>query len=191
MKIWVGVTDDDWFSFLRELTPDEVNFWQPSGSRQFKLLQPGEPFLFKLHSPRNFIVGGGFFVRHTALPCSLAWSAFGVKNGVADAGAFRARIRRYRRDAEPGPDPTVGCNILTEPFFWREDEWIQVPTGRRTSSKARATTTRRPRVVRSGRRCSHASRSTRGSARSRTARRDTAGTISREFDSGRARSACS
>jgi putative restriction endonuclease len=60
----------------------------PSGSRQFKLLEPGEPFLFKLHSPRNFIVGGGFFVRHTALPCSLAWSAFGVKNGVADAVAF-------------------------------------------------------------------------------------------------------
>jgi putative restriction endonuclease len=127
MKIWVGVTDDDWFSFLRALAPDDVNFWQPSGSRRFKLLQPGEPFLLKLHSPRNFIVGGGFFVRYTALPCSLAWSAFGAKNGVADAGAFRARIRRYRRDADPGPDPTVGCNILTEPFFWREDEWIPVP----------------------------------------------------------------
>jgi len=30
-----------------------INFWQPSGGRQFRVLQPGEPFLFKLHSPRN------------------------------------------------------------------------------------------------------------------------------------------
>lgn len=128
MKIWVGVTDGDWFSFLRDLLPDEVNFWQPSGSRKFRLLQPGEPFLFKLHSPQNFIVGGGFFVRHTALPCSLAWSAFGLKNGVADATAFRARIQRYRRTAQPEPDPIVGCSILTEPFFWPEEQWIPIPS---------------------------------------------------------------
>jgi putative restriction endonuclease len=88
MKIWVGITDYDWFSFLRGLAPDEVNFWQPSGNRRFKLLQPGEPFLFRLHSPRNFIVGGGFFFRYSALPCSLAWPAFGLRNGVADLTAF-------------------------------------------------------------------------------------------------------
>ncbi len=40
MKIWVGLTDDDWFSFLRELAPDEVNFWQPSGSRPFAAAGP-------------------------------------------------------------------------------------------------------------------------------------------------------
>jgi putative restriction endonuclease len=127
MKIWVGVTDGDWFTFLRERAPDEVNFWQPSSFRQFKLLQPGEPFLFKLHSPRNFIAGGGFFVRHTALSCSLAWSAFGVKNGVADAASFRARIHKYRRSSPHEPDPTIGCSILTEPFFWSEDQWIPIP----------------------------------------------------------------
>lgn len=124
----MGVTDGDWFSFLRELSPDEVNFWQPSGGRQFKVLQPGEPFLFKLHSPRNFIVGGGFFVRHTLLPCSLAWSAFGAKNGVPDVIAFRARIQRYRRSAQLERDPTVGCSILTEPFFWPEEQWLSVPS---------------------------------------------------------------
>lgn len=128
MKIWVGVTDGDWFSYLRALAPDEVNFWQPSGSKQFKVLQPGEPFLFKLHSPQNYIVGGGFFVRHTILPCSLAWSAFGTNNGVSDLVAFRARIRRYRRDSEAAPDPAVGCSILTQPFFWSEEQWIPVPS---------------------------------------------------------------
>jgi len=41
---------------------DEVNFWQPGGRSRFRRLNPGEPFLFKLHAPYNFIVGGGFFV---------------------------------------------------------------------------------------------------------------------------------
>jgi putative restriction endonuclease len=31
MKLWVGITDDDWFRFLAEIKPDEVSFWQPSG----------------------------------------------------------------------------------------------------------------------------------------------------------------
>jgi putative restriction endonuclease len=39
MKIWVGVTDKDWFQFLDRINPDEVNFWQPSGSRMFRALQ--------------------------------------------------------------------------------------------------------------------------------------------------------
>lgn len=97
MKLWVGVTDGDWFEFLRARRPDEVNFWQPSGARTFKVLQPGELFLFKLHSPRNYVVGGGYFVRHWTLPCSLAWTAFGEKNGVADLAQCRARILKYRR----------------------------------------------------------------------------------------------
>ncbi|MFL6621280.1 MAG: HNH endonuclease, partial [Sulfurifustis sp.] len=75
MKLWVGVTDENWYEYLGARSPDEVNFWQPSGSREFRVLRPGEPFLFKLHSPKNFVVGGGFFVRYSPLPCSLAWEA--------------------------------------------------------------------------------------------------------------------
>jgi len=49
MKGFVGVTDNDWFAFLSHVPEiDEVNFWQPGGSRLFKSLNPGEPFLFKL-----------------------------------------------------------------------------------------------------------------------------------------------
>jgi putative restriction endonuclease len=66
MKLYVGVTDNDWFRFLKARPDlDEINFWQPSGSREFRLLNTGEPFLFKLHSPQNFIVGGGY-QRHQA-----------------------------------------------------------------------------------------------------------------------------
>ena len=126
MKLWVGVTDEDWYRrHLRE-QPDEVNFWQPSGNQQFRALQSGEPFLFKLHSPKNFIVGGGFFVRYSPLPASVAWEAFGLKNGVSSHRELIERVRRYR-SGDVGLDPIIGCNILTSPFLFNEKDWIPVP----------------------------------------------------------------
>jgi hypothetical protein len=46
MKLYVGVTDNDWYRFLNQLpNVDEVNFWQPGGSHLFiKALRPGELF---------------------------------------------------------------------------------------------------------------------------------------------------
>src|ERR1039458_4383188 len=91
MKLFVGVTNNDWFRFLSERKPDEVNFWRPRSQADFKALQPGDIFLFKLHSPLDFIAGGGVFVRHTFLPLPLAWQAFGEKNGVPDIETFERR----------------------------------------------------------------------------------------------------
>ncbi|HEY5174551.1 MAG TPA: hypothetical protein VII95_03185 [Terriglobales bacterium] len=52
VRFFVGTTDRDWFDFLSGLNGlDEVNFWQPSGQQQFRALQIGEPFLFKLQCP--------------------------------------------------------------------------------------------------------------------------------------------
>jgi HNH endonuclease len=127
VKIWVGVTDKNWYEHLARLAPEEVNFWQPSGSRSFRVLQPGEPFLFKLHSPENFIVGGGCFVRYSALPASLAWDAFERKNGVDSLSDLIAKVRRYRVD-DRSVDPVIGCNVLAEPFFFQRDQWIPVPS---------------------------------------------------------------
>ncbi len=73
IKLFVAITDDSWFEFLAaQPLLEEVNFWQPAGKGQFKALQAGELFLFKLHSPRNFIVGGGVFAHASILPASLA-----------------------------------------------------------------------------------------------------------------------
>jgi len=137
MRYWVGVTDIDWFRRLRRRAPDEVNFWQPSARALATFLQPGVPFLFKLHAPHDFVVGGGFFVRFSALPARLAWEAFGEKNGVADYAALRQRIDRYRVEAVRG-DPLIGCNVLNGPFFFDESEWISIPdTWRRNIVRGR------------------------------------------------------
>jgi putative restriction endonuclease len=129
MKLFVGVTDLDWFNLLAgQPSIGEVNFWQPGGNRLFRVLSPGELFLFKLHSPRNFIVGGGVFAHSSLLPISLAWSAFGFANGVSSLQEMRQRTARYRRSA-PGAreDFTIGCILLTQPFFLPQDRWIPVP----------------------------------------------------------------
>lgn len=125
MKYWVGITDKRWFDYLSGLQPDEVNFWQPGGTNVFRAIEPGAPFLFKLHSPLNYIVGGGFFVRHSLLPLSLAWEVFGQKNGTPDILALRERIFAYRKRQET--EPIIGCIILTNPFFFEEKNWIPVP----------------------------------------------------------------
>lgn len=128
MKAFVGVTDFDWFTSLSAITGlDEVNFWQPSGKSRFQSLIPGEPFLFKLHSPRDFIVGGGFFAHSTILPVSLAWSAFGEKNGACSLEEMRNRIERYRRSRPAIEDYHIGCILLEQPFFFYKDDWISVP----------------------------------------------------------------
>ena len=88
-------------------------------------LEPGVLFLFKLHAPDNFIVGGGFFVRFSALPARLAWEAFGEKNGVEDYDALRRRIAQYR--GELRGDPEIGCNILNGPFFFDQADWLPAP----------------------------------------------------------------
>lgn len=126
MKFWVAVTDNAWFDFLAQLEPDEVNFWQPHARGAFRAIKPGAPFLFKLHSPLNYIAGGGYFVQHSRLPLSIAWEAFGQKNGAPDFASFRSAILR-RRAGPMVPDPVIGCIVLTEPFFLPPDAWIPAP----------------------------------------------------------------
>ena len=128
MKFYVGVTDNKWFEFLATRTPDEINFWRPGGSGSFQAILPGAPFLFKLHSPDNFIAGGGFFVSHSNLPLSLAWEAFGEKNGAASLEALRAMIEKFRSNKPREHDPIIGCTILANPFFLQRQEWIPAPS---------------------------------------------------------------
>jgi putative restriction endonuclease len=131
MRLFVGVTDDNWYRQLSaDSTVDEVNFWQPSGGVEFKALQPGEPFLFKLHSPRDYIIGGGFYAHWSKLPVSLAWEAFGPRNGAHSLQEMRVRLAKYRKAKEdPREDHVIGCILLEEPFFFPERQWIPVPEG--------------------------------------------------------------
>jgi putative restriction endonuclease len=128
VRFFVGVTDYDWFTYLKAQQADEVNFWQPSGSSQFRALQPGEPFLFKLHSPRNVIAGGGYFSHFTLSPLSFAWYAFQQKNGAHSLDEMRERVWKYKKGAPQNrSDEIIGCILLQQPFFLHENDWIPIP----------------------------------------------------------------
>ncbi len=129
MRAYIGITDKNWYEILAS-TPklEEVNFWQPGGNRLFQAIQEGELFLFKLHSPEDFIVGGGVFAYSSLLPVSLAWESFGVGNGALSQAEMRRRIEKYRRSKnDPYQEYTIGCILLTQPFFLPKEQWIPVP----------------------------------------------------------------
>jgi putative restriction endonuclease len=126
MKFYLGVTDNNWYNNLSGQDRDDVNFWQPGGNLAFRVLAAGQPFLFKLKSPTNAIAGVGFFSSHTFLPLSMAWDVFEKGNGCSSLEEMQAMILPLRKD-RTHPNPTIGCIVLTNPIFFRKEDWIAVP----------------------------------------------------------------
>ncbi len=127
MRMYIGITDKDWFEIVKKEKCEEVNFWKP-GNANFKVLKENDIFLFKLHAPYDYIVGGGYFVHFSFLPIHLAWQAFGIKNGIHSLNEFNNRIIKYRnKNGMPMDNPQIGCIILAEPFYFADEDWISVP----------------------------------------------------------------
>jgi len=129
VRAYVGVTDGNWYRFLADRPGvTEVNFWQPSGAREFRVLAPGEPFFFKTHYPHNRLVGGGFFSDSARLRVSEAWELFGEANGVVSVEEMRARIGGYRRaPIRSGEDPVIGCLFVRDVCFFPADAIAEAP----------------------------------------------------------------
>lgn len=126
MKFYLGVTDTNWFNFLARQNCVDVNFWQPGGNTNFKLLPAGAPFLFKLKFPINAIGGIGFFSSHTFLPLSIAWNVFEKGNGCNSLPELKRMILPLRRD-QSDTNPQIGCIVLTNPIFFKKEDWIHAP----------------------------------------------------------------
>jgi putative restriction endonuclease len=125
MKLYLGVTDNNWFNFLAQEKRENVNFWQPGGNMRFRALSPNEPFLFKLKKA-NAIGGIGFFSSHTFLPLSMAWEVFREDNGCSDQYQLQKMILKLRED-KSNLNPTIGCIVLTNPIFFEKQDWIPTP----------------------------------------------------------------
>ena len=125
MKLYIGITDADWFHYLREQNAEEMNFWRPTATTQLKVLEASELFLFKSKCPENKSMGGSFFVKHSTLPLDLAWKAFEEANEIPSLALFRQKIGNLHRDQEL--NPIIGCSILTQPFYLEEAIYIDPP----------------------------------------------------------------
>jgi putative restriction endonuclease len=131
MNVYVYPTDREWFQFLsRESRVDEVNFWRPGGRARFTRLEVGDLFLFRLGKPDDAIVGGGTYTHFSFAPILQVWEAFGRKNGAPEYETFQRLLAKYK-DMEDAPElvasATIGCIVLTAPFFLPRERWIPVP----------------------------------------------------------------
>ena len=81
-----------------------------------------------MHAPQNYIVGGGYFVKYSLLPTYLAWAAFGEKNGTSSLQDLNIAIEKYRaRNNIIVQNPQIGCIVLTDVFYFDEQDWIPAP----------------------------------------------------------------
>lgn len=134
MKYYLGVTDINWYNYLSRQNREDINFWQPGGNVAFRVLFPGQPFLFKLKSPINQIAGVGFFSSHTFLPLSMAWDVFDKGNGCESLSELQRMILPLRKDIS-SLNPTIGCIVLTNPIFFRKEDWLNVPEDWKSSTQ--------------------------------------------------------
>lgn len=118
-KFVVAVTNNRWYAYLRDRQMGEVNFWSP-GTATVNF-HAGTPWLFKLHAPEDYVVGGGYFVHRTTLPLRMVWETFGDENGAATYDEFRKQIRKE------DPGAIVGCTILSDCFYWSRELWLPQP----------------------------------------------------------------
>ena len=125
MNFYVGVTDYNWFDFLRQEPREDINFWKHSGQR-FAAIKPGDFFLFKLRKPRHCIAGVGQFASQIQLRLPQAWEMFGSRNGAATYQQFAGLIHRNRHQAVDA-NSEITCIVLNAPVFFREADWIPAP----------------------------------------------------------------
>ena len=58
----------------------------------------------------------------------MAWQFFEERNGAGSLGEMERRIARYRKTvADARADFTIGCILLSSPFFFEEQDWIPAP----------------------------------------------------------------
>lgn len=129
MKVYVAVTDSDWYKYLQSRpTIHEANFWRPYGARPFRVLEPGEPFVFKTKSPWNKIVGGAIYEGFVSLPISQAWDFFDEGNGVNSVEALIQRVHRITGESlEEIGDREIGCVLLRDLMFLSDHELLPAP----------------------------------------------------------------
>jgi putative restriction endonuclease len=89
-------------------------------------LNPGDLFLFKLHSPKDFVVGGGTFLTFKRLTSEAAWREFGTRNGTRSELELQHQLSRLREKHKMVRESQIGCIVLERPFFWPDSKWIRI-----------------------------------------------------------------
>lgn len=75
-------------------------------------LKPGDLFLFKLHSPKDYVVGGGTYAEFKVLTAASAWQEFGIRNGTPSQTELQNRLAVMRSKMQMADDVKFGSIVL-------------------------------------------------------------------------------
>lgn len=129
VRAYLGVTDPSWFHYLSQNAEiREVNFWRPYGDRAFRVLEPGEPFIFKARNPINRLVGGGIFEGFVSLTVTAAWDIFGTGNGVETLDELVRRLRSISGgESAEILNREIGCVLIRDVTWFADYEQLETP----------------------------------------------------------------
>ena len=123
---YVGITDSNWLSVLKDdyrkgIISEYINFWTP-GTKEFKVSEAGDLFLFKMHNKKSTeetgeIVGGAFFSHYEKLPIQKAWEKYGRGNGRKSLQDMKDSLQGIRERNNLQSSLNIGCIILKNAFF--------------------------------------------------------------------------
>ena len=137
-KFYVGVTDYEWYRFLKTGLPDdqkdiEIDFWRSAASGKFQALEPGDLFLFKLRNRtgnwrlNGKIVGAAQFKRFEFNTVEEAWEKYHEGNGCMKCSTFQGMIKLINKGKDVELGKEIGCIILSDVVFFDQSDWIDEP----------------------------------------------------------------
>lgn len=107
----------------------EVNCWVPGNQKTH--LEEGSLFLLRLNPDGKKMVGGGIF-HHSEknMTYSKAWNLYGKANGARS----EKELREMAKNASSYNPDFIASQVITQPFFLDEKDWIDFPEGHAQNS---------------------------------------------------------
>lgn len=114
---------------LKNSTLHEVNCWIPGNQETH--LEEGSLFLIRLNPDGKKMIGGGIF-HHSEknMTYSKAWNLYGKANGARS----EKELREMASNASSYNPDFIASQVITQPFFLDEKDWIDFPEGHAQNS---------------------------------------------------------
>ena len=121
-------TNREWFEYIREAEIDtDVNFWRKN-TNQFKMINPGEFFWFRVKTDdgKRKIMGYGVYEKYEILTIEEAWRKYGEGNGAPTKEKFLELMKQSQFGRDLTFHSRIGCIILNNVCCFEDDEGIDL-----------------------------------------------------------------
>lgn len=123
IKGYIGITDYEWFEFLKVRDIKNANFWTKSLDN--RSLKTGDLFFFlkknnKQEKGERKVVGYAIFNKKENLTIDDAWNCYGYGNGFESLEIFKSQLEKIIENNKQ----EIGCTILSDIFYFDEPMYL-------------------------------------------------------------------